>query len=465
MRRTSTIGNLLLGTALSLPLATTAVGQSLVDINEDELASKSEACQTLAQDYKGMDDPTIIPEEDVVTAINDDATEECTRLQDEIAAASGQSGTTDQSTTETETTSEQVDLSEEATIEGQAEVTVPEPNVDVSVPAPDVTVTQQQPNVTVSQQPTDLQVDQEKPKITVEIPDIRVTVQIPAPQFYLLKQDPNVQVSTQDPQVQVEQGDPSVDVTQADPQVNLELGQDATASGTQDTGTQDSGDGSAQSVDGNVQASSGGDANVDITTADGQPQVSMEGGGDPTVSYQSPEPEVTVMMAEKPTINIEQTGEATITLETQEERDARLAQNESGGQSADQSQQSSDQSAQSSSGGSTDTAEPSPAASGGGSSMTVGDLLGMDVVTSNGENLGAPEAFVEINGEPNMVLSSGGFLGLGAKQVPVPISRVSVNGEQLVVDSLTESEIEAADDFEYDSNLELADDQQISIGG
>ena len=47
----------------------------------------------------------------------------------------------------------------------------------------------------------------------------------------------------------------------------------------------------------------------------------------------------------------------------------------------------------------------------------------------------------------------------------MPISRVSVNGEQLVVDSLTESEVEAADDFEYDSNLELADDQQISIGG
>jgi hypothetical protein len=108
------------------------------------------------------------------------------------------------------------------------------------------------------------------------------------------------------------------------------------------------------------------------------------------------------------------------------------------------------------------TEDPTPS---GGTMMTVADLMQMEVVTSDGQGVGSPAAFVEVNGEPNLVLSSGGFLGLGAKQVPVPMSRVTMQGEELVVDQMSSDEIEAAEDFEYDSNLEIPDDQEVEIGG
>ena len=171
MRWTIGPANLLLGTALCLPLAGPAFGQALVDISEKELSGKSEACQSLAQDYRGADDPTKVAQDAVVSAINNDATDECSRLQQQLARSSqsSKSSQSSQSQSSSRSESEEVDLSEQAEIEGQAVVSVPDPNVDVQVPARNVDVTQQQPKVTVTEQPTDLQVEQERPSITVEV--------------------------------------------------------------------------------------------------------------------------------------------------------------------------------------------------------------------------------------------------------------------------------------------------------
>lgn len=186
------------------------------------------------------------------------------------------------------------------------------------------------------------------------------------------------------------------------------------------------------------------------------------------MTYQGAEPEVQIMMAEQPTIDVQQSGEANVVVETAEEREERLAQQDaepqpeeeaSAQEPATEAQPATDQAAAS------EPAQAEEPASGGGTMMTVADLMEMEVVTSDGEGIGSPAAFVEVNGEPNLVLSSGGFLGLGAKEVPVPLSRVTMQGEELVVDQMSTDEIEAAEDFEYDGNLELTDDQQVEMGG
>ena len=44
------------------------------------------------------------------------------------------------------------------------------------------------------------------------------------------------------------------------------------------------------------------------------------------------------------------------------------------------------------------------------------------------------------------------------------MQRVSIDGDQLLLDEMTEQEIEAANNFTYDENRRLADDQQIRLG-
>lgn len=445
---------LLLGTALTLPFATMALGQALVDINEDELSGKSQECQTLAQSYKDSNDPTVIPEGDVVTAINEDNAQECATLEQQLA------GGAEAEQQESERTSEQVDVTEDATIEGQATVSVPDPNVDVQVPAPSVRITEQPPQVDITQQPADIQAEQAKPTITVEIPEIMVRVEIPAPTFYILSPDPEVKVTSAAPQVEVEQGEPTISVTQADPELSVDLGVDT--QGGADSTDQVSSNGSAssdgsQTVEGDTSLSSS-EPQVEIIEAEGEPQVNVEG-ADPNVTYQSVEPDVQVMMAEQPTIEVQQTGEPTVVIETADEREQRLSQQSDEPQPEEEAAAEPQQAPASEP---VRTEDPTPS---GGTMMTVADLMQMEVVTSDGQGVGSPAAFVEVNGEPNLVLSSGGFLGLGAKQVPVPMSRVTMQGEELVVDQMSSDEIEAAEDFEYDSNLEIPDDQEVEIGG
>lgn len=495
MKRSSVAARLLVGTALCFPFAGAVHSQALVDITEEELAGKSQECQSLAQEYQGDDDPTVVSEDEVITAINDDNAEECARLEEEVSAnetqtqqdTTGATVTEQQQTEQTQTETEEVDLSEEATIEGEAEVTVPEPDVDVDVPEPTVQVQQQTPQVNISEAPTELQVQQERPQIDVEIPEIIVRVQIPAPQFYMLEGEPQVEVGTQDPQIQVEQGDPTVDVSQGDPELDLNLSEGESADGQQ-TDTADAGaTGQQQQVGANVDVSDPSQARVVINEAEGEPRVTLQR-AEPSLSYESPEPEVRVMMAEQPTVEVEQTGEPSVTVETQEEREQRLQQQqeqqaqqqEQQAQEQEQDGQAADDTATLQSGQAGQESEQAQAETGatgmateqtgettapGDGMMTVSELRDMEVVTAGGENLGNPEAVVEINGEPNIVLSQGGFLGLGAKQVPVSLSRITVENDRLLLDSMTEEDIDAANDFEYDSNLEMSDDEQVSVSG
>jgi len=437
--------SLLLSTAISLPLGGIASAQQLVEINDEQLAEKSQECQDLGRTYNDVNDPTTVPKDAIIAAINDDIAAECTTLEERVTGKIATDGAS-ADIAESEEVSDEVDLSEDATIEGQAEVTVPEPDVDVQVPSPNVDVTKQQPRVNVTDAATDIQVNQKQPTIAVEIPEIIVRIDNPAPDIYVLSSDPEVQVSAADPNVQVEQGDPNVDVTQGDPQLNVDLGVDTDGSAADvedtDTTTEMADIEGDQNVDGNTEVAEG-EAQVDIIQAEGEAQVKVQQ-NDANVAYQSAAPNVSVMLAEQPTIEVQQGDEPNVVIETQEERDQRLAQQE-----AEQAE--------------AQPQEDEAVVENGGEQVTVGQLLNMNVMTADGEDLGNPDAIIDVNGEPNLVLSSGGFLGLGGKQVPVPLSRVVQDGGALIVDSMTENDVDAANDFEYDSELEMSDDEQVRL--
>ncbi|MGR3380666.1 PRC-barrel domain-containing protein [Roseovarius indicus] len=446
---------LMLSTALTFPLAGFVSAQTLETMSDEELNTKSAECQMLVEAARSDDLPALIPMTDLVAAVDADNPEKCAMISDTISAEGEQTETDTETATaqaeESETVSEQVNLSESATIEGQARVTVPEPDVDVQVPAPNVTVMKQLPRVTVNESPLDIQIAQQQPNIEVEIPEIVVRVNIPAPDVYILSSDPDVQISTDDPQVQVEQGEPTISVVQADPELAVDLGVDAGET-AENTEMSDTDMGETQSVAGDTSVDAS-EPQVAIQQAEGEPEINVEG-GETSVAYEKSEPRISVIMANEPTVDVQQGGEANVVIETAEEREQRLStQNEQQAQAE---------------------APADPAANDGDikqaadtntMTMTVAELMDKDVLTSDGENLGRPAGFIEENGAAVLVLSSGGFLGLGTKEVPVPMDRVSVQNDTLIVETMSEEEVEDASGFDFSSAQQIADDETIDVSG
>ena len=454
-----TMRALLMGTALVAPMAGAVHAQSIT-INEGQLTGKSAECRTLARDVAGIDVAQLpIEAQEIVAAINADDPDECASYSTEVVSAAGtqtQRGT-DQATleetdTDNERVTEQVTVSEDATIEGLARVTVPEPEVDVEVPAPSVRVIQQQPQVEVEQGPAQLEVEQAEPTISVEIPEIVVRVEIPAPTVYMLMSDPEVRVGVADPEIEVEQGEPRITVAQAEPELAVDLDVDAGADGaeaqTADAGqasTQGAVEGEAQGVGADVELAQS-QPQIEILEADGQPQLTYRS-GEPSIEYAGAEPRISVSVAQQPTIEVSQAGETRVIVESAAEREQRRqgrTQDDAANRAAPEGQQQ---------------------VAAGGTQMTVGELMDMDVVTADGEDLGEPDAIIDVNGQMHLVLEDGGFLGIGGKQVPVPLSRVLIRGDELVLQNMTEDEIEAANDYSYDRSAVLPMDQPVQITG
>jgi hypothetical protein len=98
-----------------------------------------------------------------------------------------------------------------------------------------------------------------------------------------------------------------------------------------------------------------------------------------------------------------------------------------------------------------------------GDVMTVGDLLVMEVVDVNGEGLGSPDAFIETGNGVAMVVSTGGFLGLGDTQVAIPMDHVSIQNGAIVLQTMTEEEIENSRDIDFQNGAELDAETQVRL--
>jgi len=499
----------LLGTALTLSLAHGATAATEIDLQRDAVSGLNEQCRALAEDIRARNNR--VPDDmsqRIVEALNNDRANACRDAISALARAPGEEGmrTGDDATmtdearaqsqdsatetardSETAEIDETVEVEQEATIEGQAAVRVPEPNVDVEVDGPQVTVRKAQPQVTVDEQPATIQVEQPQPEVAVEIPEIVVRVEVPAPTIYIQSDAPNVQVASADPQVDVEQSEPRVTVTQPDPEVTVDLGVDEETQQQPGDATDPSfgtGQASTDSADdgdvnrgGDVQVASS-TPRVEIVQPEGEPNFSINR-AEPQVEYSSAEPNVSVSFAEQPSVAIVNTGEPRVTFETAEERAARMEEQqnrqanagENAATAGNADQQNRQQAAADMQPGDNPQAmdqqetDQQADAAGAGQTWLVGDLLDMDVIGANGDDLGEPDAIIERDGRLMLVISDGGFLGLGADQTAVPMERVSFNAEEeeLRLQQLSADELDEARTFEYDASEEVNGDRQIRV--
>ncbi|MBZ4689290.1 MAG: hypothetical protein JG765_541 [Cereibacter sp.] len=444
----------LLGTAMTAALAGPSAAQAPALMSEEEMANLVEECRLVADDYAQLGDEQIITREEMTRILTLNQATECDTVRQRLTQEDSAVAT------------DEVQLEQQAVIEGQAQVRVPDPQVDVQVPPPQVTVRKAQPQVQISEQPTDIQVRQEQPRISIEVPQILVTVEIPAPTIYIRSSQPDVQVSNADPEVEVVQGDPQVSVRQGDPEltVDLDVDQDADAAETATTQAQGAADqaaaGEAQAgmtsrTEGNVRLGTG-EAQVEMVQPEGEAEYNYTQ-AEPQVSFEQAEAQVTVSMPDQPTVELVTVGEPSVTFETKEERQARRQQEQQ------QQQQAAGQPAAEQQAGQQQAGQQ-PAA-GLPQTVTVGQLMDMRVVGAEGEDVGTPHAIVGEGDQVMLVLRDGGFLGFGGREIGIPISRVMFGGDHLQLSTMTAEEIESAGGFEFDDNARLEDSREIEISG
>jgi sporulation protein YlmC with PRC-barrel domain len=125
----------------------------------------------------------------------------------------------------------------------------------------------------------------------------------------------------------------------------------------------------------------------------------------------------------------------------------------------------------------TATVDPAPATTGAvppatsatqSRSFAVSALMNREVYNVRGQQLGDVERV--LMGEGNkmyVVLGHGGFLGLGEKQILLPMERIQLRDERLVVNGLTDDEIRAMPEFHWNTARgyrELERDARAEVG-
>ncbi|MFO1039632.1 MAG: PRC-barrel domain-containing protein [Geminicoccaceae bacterium] len=180
----------------------------------------------------------------------------------------------------------------------------------------------------------------------------------------------------------------------------------------------------------------------DIQVQQPQPQVTVEQ-PQPEVTVQQPKPQVTVEQAQpdvtveqpKPEVTVQQEGQPEVTVQQQGQADVNVT--EPGQATADQAQQPGSQNADA--GTSADQNVVANPIYG----MTGQELVGQTVYGANGENVGEIDNVVvgrNSNQGPAAIIGVGGFLGIGERDVAIPLDRLQLQGDR-VTTSLTRDQI------------------------
>ena len=283
-------------------------------------------------------------------------------------------------------------------------VDVPEPNVQVNQANPDVSVSQPQPTITVNQP---------APTITVRMPD------------------PNVDVEMAQPEVSVSQGEPQVSVDD---------------SGNAAVETSDDGDEQANvTVD---QAN----ANVQVRQSEQRPQI----------RYQSEDAKVSVNQEKGEPKIIYQNADGS-PMDGSEDTAADRQQQSNAASQDRQERVTSDEAAGERSATDNETMAINPGSS-SEREMTVEEVTDYDIIGANGEVLGDIQEIVKVDNRLFAVIGSGGFLGLGEKEVAIPLSSLMATDRGMIAPNVTESQIDALSEFDDDQYPELDGETRITVG-
>ena len=267
-----------------------------------------------------------------------------------------------------------------------------------------IQVQQSTPRVTVQQGQPNVTVNQPQPEITVHQPAPTVTVDIPQPDITIRMAKPQVNVAMTQPQVQVSQDKPQVQVLRAaQPQVSVQ-------------------------------------------NAAQQPNVQVQDGQQaPKINYTTDKAKVVVNQPQgEPNIRMEQADQA--------------------------STQANAASAKPIAPVAATTAQPNVTANTSARTqpMQASRLMKMNVVNARGDTLGDVEHVLMNTAENKnyVVIGHGGFLGMGEKQVALPLSSMVVQDGKLVMQGMTDDQIRAMPAWKKGAAgyTDAADDTPIQVG-
>ena len=100
----------------------------------------------------------------------------------------------------------------------------------------------------------------------------------------------------------------------------------------------------------------------------------------------------------------------------------------------------------------------------GFSGMTVSEVVGLDVESVTGDDLGEIDYVIMKDGEYAAVVGAGGFLGLGEHDVIVPLADMTFSGDdEVTLANWTEEKLKAQPDVDESEITALEDEKVIEL--
>jgi hypothetical protein len=85
----------------------------------------------------------------------------------------------------------------------------------------------------------------------------------------------------------------------------------------------------------------------------------------------------------------------------------------------------------------------------------------MEVMAMDGDDVGEVDQLVSFDGEPNAIVGMGGFLGLGERDIAIPLERFTMTEDGLVLEDASEAELEAMQEWDGETGAEMQQDLTV----
>jgi Family of unknown function (DUF6470)/PRC-barrel domain len=519
MSRLRTPAMLLGATALTLPLAfAPAAAQQQQEVGAE---GACEQLLQLVQQSQQAGEELVEEFRQAPQVAEANEAEACVVMIEDIETAGGitaqaqERGQGAEVVTDTETftardrVSQTVEIEQEAVVEGQVMVRQPIPEIGIEQGSPQIEVSEAPVGIDIQEQPAEITIRQAPANVRVEIPQPTITIEQPAPEVVITMPPPGVSLDRQQPKVSVNIPDPTVTVSQADPEVTADV-QARFVSGDELAKLEQQGqqpqiatqterlDAAGNPVEAEKKAEvtvRQAEAEVMIQPPQDQGEVRIRQ-AEPRVVFEPSDPNVEVTFAENADVQVRQVGEPTVRIEREGEQQAAAQGQQAQGQQQaamqaepgqaqqNQAQLGQQQAAQ----GQTQQTEAegteakvarltpedtnrllgvqegAEVAQGDLMQVTAADLEGRDVVTLHGEEVGEIEGIFQNGGKFYAIVAHGGFLGIGEDRVALPVERIAMQGDQVVLLGLTEEQLAQMPEYDFDTDQAMAGSDVVEIG-
>lgn len=193
-----------------------------------------------------------------------------------------------------------------------------------------------------------------------------------------------------------------------------------------------------------------------VTVQQPRPEVTIQQ-PKPEVTVNQPRPEVNVTQAE-PQVQVERQGEPQVNVQQQGQPDVTVTRPDNQQQDRTRSQSTAQSTSQQETSGQSGAAQTASAPiQGMPPTMTAEEVIGRDVYSAAGDDIGEVEDLLidpQSGQVQQAVISVGGFLGIGDRDVAVNLDRLSFDGQRdaVVVDT-TRDQLEQMPVFEYSDGV------------